>query len=316
MFDNRSLKWPITLGVVLIVLVIVVLVGWVLLNVFAAVDNKETAPAYWTFLAIGSVVLALILAGVIGYLVLSVRAINLNRRQSNFVDSVTHELKSPIASLKLYLQTMSRRPVSDQQRRDFHRYMLADVERLDELINHLLDAARVDRRSSSPRWEDCPLDPLISQCIEAIRQRYNLPPEAIAYQGQPMVVRGNPVDLSIVLRNLIDNAIKYGGNPPQVQISARLQYRRAHLFIADNGPGIPRQLRRKIFGRFVRLGDELERSKQGTGLGLYLVRTIIRNLGGAIRIRDRRGQPGTEFEVILDNASAASSTSVELAPQS
>lgn len=302
MFDNRSLKWPVTLGVVLIVLVIVVLVGWVLVNVIAAIDNEESARAYWTLLALGSVVLACILAGVIVYLVLSVRAINLNRRQSNFVDSVTHELKSPIASLKLYLQTLSRRTVTDEQRQDFHRYMLADVERLDRLINHLLDAARVERRSSNERWEDCRLDHILDQCVEAVRQRYDLAENVVSTAAEPIILQSKPVDLTIVFRNLLDNAIKYGGNPLEVRVAAHLSGGRAHVMIVDNGPGIPRKLRRKIFGRFVRLGNELERSTQGTGLGLYLVRTTIRRLGGSIRVRDRRGQSGTEFEVVLNNA--------------
>lgn len=302
MFDNRSLKWPITLGVVLIVLVIVVLVGWVVVNVIGLVDNQEAAGAYWTLLALGSVFLACILAGVIVYLVLSVRAINLNRRQSNFVDSVTHELKSPIASLKLYLQTLSRRKVSEEQQRDFHRFMLEDVERLDQLINHLLDAARVERRTADEKLENCRLDQVLAQCVENIRQRFDLPAQAIQLDSESLMVHANPVDLNIVFRNLIDNAVKYGGSPPEVFVSSRFSNGEARVCIVDNGPGIPRQLRRKIFGRFVRLGNELERSTQGTGLGLYLVRTVIRGLGGRIRVRDRRGQTGTEFEVIFQNA--------------
>lgn len=305
MFDHRSLKWPITLGVVMIVLVIVLLVGWVLVNAFAAVGNRESAGAYWTSLALGTVVLGCILAGVIVYLVLSVRAISLNRRQSNFVDSVTHELKSPIASLKLYLQTLSRRQVSDEQRHNFQQFMLADVERLDQLINHLLDAARVDRGAINERWEDCRLDEVLTQCVDNTALRYKLPPEAIVVDADPMVVRANPVDLSIVFRNLIDNATKYGGSPPEVRVTARWEEGQGHVLILDNGPGIPRHLRRKIFGRFVRLGDELERSRQGTGLGLYLVRTVVRSLGGVVRVRDRRGQSGTEFEVILPDVRPA-----------
>jgi signal transduction histidine kinase len=309
MIDNRSLKWPITLGVVMIVLVILVLIGWVLVNAFAAVGNKESAPAYWALLAIGTVVLGCILAGVIVYLVFSVRAVNLNRRQSNFVDSVTHELKSPIASLKLYLQTLSLRQVSDEQRRDFHRYMLADVERLDQLINHLLDAARVDRGSTNQRWEDCRLDEILAQCAGNVAVRYHLSEDAIDLDADPIVVRGNPVDLAIVFRNLLDNAVKYGGSPPVVTIIARCVEGEGKVYVIDNGPGIPRKLRRKIFGRFVRLGDELERSKQGTGLGLYLVRTVVRSLGGSVRVRDRRGCPGTEFEVTFPNVKAGGRTS-------
>lgn len=302
MSEHRSLKWPITLGVLMIVLVILLTIGWVLINVVGAFDNEDDAAAYWTMLSVGSLSLACVLAGVIVYLIQLVRATTLNRRQSNFVDSVTHELKSPIASLKLYLQTLSRRQVDGAQRDDFHRYMLADVERLDQLINHLLDAARVERRDSTERRQDCHLDELVGHCVTTIRSRYDLPAEAITLDAEPVVIEANPVDLTIVFRNLLDNAVKYGGSPPEISAVVRFANGRGLVYITDNGPGIPRKLRRKIFGRFVRLGNELERSRQGTGLGLYLVRTVVRSLGGTIRVRDRRGQQGTEFEVTFPDA--------------
>jgi two-component system, OmpR family, phosphate regulon sensor histidine kinase PhoR len=301
-FDNRSLKWPITLGVVMIVLVVLLLVGWVLINILAAFGRPESATAYWILLAVGSLSLGGVLAGVIVYLVLSIRAINLNRRQSNFVDSVTHELKSPIASLKLYLQTLARRQVDEQQRRDFHEYMLADVERLDLLINHLLDAARVERGPAGTTYQECWLDEQLRQCAMLVSDRYQLPEDAIQVRAERIAIEANPVDLTIVFRNLIDNAVKYGGSPVEVTIVAKRDGNRAKVLIVDNGPGIPRQLRRKIFGRFVRLGSELERSKQGTGLGLYLVRTVLRSLGAKVRVRDRRGCAGTEFEVVFPAA--------------
>ena len=108
MFERRSLKLPITLGVLMIVSVIALTVGWVLLSTFGAVANSRWAPLYWTLLTVGTAFLVFVLVGVVLYLRLSVETINLNRRQSNFIDSVTHELKSPLASLKLYLQTFER----------------------------------------------------------------------------------------------------------------------------------------------------------------------------------------------------------------
>ena len=139
MLERRSLRAPVVLGVVLILLVVILGAIWVLGNILPA----TTGALFWTLFSIGSALLLSILAVVIAYMTLTVKAFKLNQRQSNFIDSVTHELKSPIASLKLYLQTMSRRSVDEDQQRDFHRIMLDDVERLDTLINHLLDAARV-----------------------------------------------------------------------------------------------------------------------------------------------------------------------------
>src|SRR5689334_22662009 len=127
MVARRSLRWPVTLGIVLIVLVVLLTIGWVFVNVLLA--NKTAYPgAYWAMLAVGSTFLLLVLVGVVIYLILTVKAIRLNQRQSNFIDAVTHELKSPIASLKLYLQTMSRHQVSADEQKNFNRTMLADVE--------------------------------------------------------------------------------------------------------------------------------------------------------------------------------------------
>ena len=135
----------------------------------------------WTFvhIATGAVLIVGVLAGSIAYLTLTVKAFNLNRRQSNFIDAVTHELKSPIASLKLYLQTMARRSVDEQQQQDFHRFMLEDVERLDSLINHLLDAARIERGVEPASEEQLRLDHLLAQCGSAACARYRLPAETV-----------------------------------------------------------------------------------------------------------------------------------------
>jgi two-component system, OmpR family, phosphate regulon sensor histidine kinase PhoR len=287
---RSSLGWPITLGVVMIVLVVALIAGWILLGV----GQTERTALYWVLLAVGTVFLVLVLVGVVMYLAISIKEIRLNQRQSNFIDSVTHELKSPIASLKLYLQTLSRRPVTEGQRADFYRFMLGDLERLDTLINHLLDAAQLDQHPASSDEIDVNLSAVLESCADTARLRYHLPPETLRLQLVPATVRARQIDVEMIFRNLIDNAIKYGGSPPLVEIESRPSGPDKVLTrIADNGPGIPPKLRRKIFGRFVRLGSELERSRPGTGLGLFIVRTTVRRLHGNITVRDRPGQVGT-----------------------
>ncbi|QDV70139.1 Alkaline phosphatase synthesis sensor protein PhoR [Rosistilla carotiformis] len=300
MFERRSIKWPVILGVVMILLVVTLTVGWVVLTVIGGLKDPERAPIYWASLSIGAVLLICMLAGVIVYLTVTVKAIKLNQRQSNFIDSVTHELKSPIASLKLYLQTLSRRQVTEQQRQDFHRFMMEDVERLDNLINHLLDAARLDREAEPNPVEDCRIDRILNECAQAVCLRYRQPMETVTVYAEPAMITAPPVDLGILFRNLIDNAVKYSGSPPEVIVRLRpMSGGKLCIRITDNGPGIPKELRRKIFGRFIRVGNELERAKPGTGLGLYLVRTLVKSLRGTIRVEDRRGTEGTEFEVLL-----------------
>jgi len=306
MAHRRSLGWPITLGTIMIVLLVTLIIGWVLITVAAS----TFARYWWGVLAVGTTLLVLVLVGVVMYLIISVKEINLNKRQSNFIDSVTHELKSPIASLKLYLQTLSRRNVPESQQADFVRFMLDDVERLDTLINHMLDAARVEQDTPIEEISEVELSPVLAACAATACQRYRVKDDTVSLKLTPARVRGRPIDIEMIFRNLIDNAIKYGGNEPEVSVETWLNGRGMVVTrVSDNGPGIPERLRRKIFGRFVRLGSELERSQKGTGLGLFIVRTQVKRLRGNVSVRSRGAKPGTVFEVelpgVLDSPEAA-----------
>jgi signal transduction histidine kinase len=178
--------------------------------------------------------------------------------------------------------------------------MLDDVQRLDTLINHMLDAARLDQQPVEADIVDVELSAVLQSCAETVCLRYHLPSETVRLHAGEAIVRARTIDLEIVFRNLIDNAIKYGGPSPEVEIDSQFAGDdRVVTRIVDNGRGIPAKLRRKIFGRFVRLGSELERSQAGTGLGLFIVRTLVKRLHGSIVVRDRVDQRGTIFEVCL-----------------
>ena len=286
MFERRSLKIPITLGITMIVVLVVLIVGWILLAVFGAMRENQNAAAYWIVLSVGSSLFILLLAGTIVYLVLSVKGVNLNRRQSNFVDSVTHELKSPIASLKLYLQTLKRRQISEQEQKDFVKYMLEDVERLDTLITHLLAVGNIDQSCIDKDSEPIKLHEMVREVSDSVCLRHRVEPTVVRTNLSPCIVQSNRVDLDMILSNLIDNAIKYAGETPEVMVTLESNATFAIMRVADNGGGIPRHMRRKVFGRFVRLGPELEREKPGTGLGLYIVTTLVRGMGGNIDVTD------------------------------
>jgi two-component system, OmpR family, phosphate regulon sensor histidine kinase PhoR len=301
MFERRSLRWPITLGVVMFIVLVAVLVGWIVLNAFSIQADAKRAGLYLALLSIGATLLTLAIVGTALYLTLSIKAINLSRRQSNFIDSVTHELKSPIASLKLYLQTLNRRQITASEQEVFFKDMLEDVERLDQLISHLLDAARLEKDRVGPPPEDIRLDEVIRACAEEVCHRYQQPLSALQLDLPPAVVCAARVDLELIFRNLIDNGLKYAKEQdPRVEIGIVAEgASQVVVRVADNGRGIPLTLRQHVFGRFVRLGSELEREKPGTGLGLYIVRSMIGRLGGKIRIRDRERESGTVFEVQL-----------------
>ncbi|MGA0040395.1 MAG: sensor histidine kinase, partial [Pirellulales bacterium] len=212
-------------------------------------------------------------------------------------------LKSPIASLKLYLQTLTRRQVSPQQQEEFHRFMLEDVQRLDTLIDHLLDAAQTLHRRPAASREEVRLEALLEPIATAIAKRHGVTRECIRLDVGAAGVRGRQADLEIVFRNLMDNAVKYSLPSPQVEVTAKpLPKGMVEVSISDRGPGVPAAFRKRIFGRFVRLGSELERSTPGTGLGLFLVRSIVRHLRGSVAVHARGEGKGTRFAVALPAA--------------
>ena len=300
MLVRRSLHLPITLAIVMIAILAVLTVGWVLLAVFGALANTRFAGLNWTLLSVGTTFIALLLVGVIMYLGLSVDAINFTRRQSNFIDSVTHEFKSPIASMKLCLQTLNRHQVTPEEQASFYQFMLDDLDRLDLLITQVLEAGRLDTESACDEREDVVMGALLRDCARTVCLRYRVPPETVHVDAQDCIVRARRVDLEIIFRNLIDNAIKYAGPEPRVKIELMADQRgRALARISDNGRGIPPRLRRRIFRRFERLGTELERERPGTGLGLYIVQALVRRLGGRVRVLDGENSPGAVFEVRL-----------------
>lgn len=302
MFERKSLKLPIILGVTMIVVTIALLVGWILLNVLSI--NS------WVVLSVGTVLFVGVIVGFAIYLTLSVKAVNLTRRQSNFIDSVTHELKSPIASLKLYLQTLNMRDVSKEERRKFLEFMMDDVERLDTLINHVLDAGYTSQANKPQVMEPIDLEHLLRQCAKLVAARYRISENTIQLELEPCEIRGERIDLVMIFRNLIDNAVKYAGNPPTVKVKLVVSNNFGVVKVSDNGPGIPHDLRSKIYARFVRLGDELQREKPGTGLGLHIVKTLLKRARGKIKISDNSQQEsGTVFEVKLPGAYRPSSQS-------
>ncbi len=291
MFKRSSLTWYITLPVVLLALIVALLLIWII---------GQAADQHWALLTVGTVFFALILIGVVVYFIWTFREYRLNRRQANFIDSVTHELKSPIAAIKLCLQTLDLRSVTPEQQREYYRFMIEDIQRLDSLIDHLLAVARLDHVESDVEIEDVPLASLLTKCVEEIRRRYELDSDRVRLEVEPCLVRGSARDLETVFLNLLDNAAKYGAREAMVHVHASV-YRGTHVAvkISDNGNGVNFDLRRKIFQRFYRGGSELERTTKGTGLGLFIVKSLVGKMKGKIFVHSRGPLGGATFEVEL-----------------
>lgn len=294
---RRSLHVPITLSVVLMASNVALMVFWII----------TLAQMYWWgALAWGTVLFALILVGLVVYLVLTIKEVRLNQRQTNFVDSVTHELKSPIASLRLYTETMLLRDVDEVQRKSFLEIMADDINRLDVLITQLLEVGRLDAIASEAMDEEVEAEPLLRSCAVAACTNNKRSLDAIKLDIEPAILRGSRLALEMVFRNLIDNALKYAGEVPLVEVDVRTSgAERVVARVADNGVGVPVDLRRKIFQLFFRGGSELERTRSGTGLGLYIVHTLVRQMKGRISVHGRGKLPGTVFEVELPGRALA-----------
>lgn len=284
-------RLPITLSAFLIAANVTLMVVWIIL--FAQTDQ----PAAVT---IGAVAFALILVGLTIWLVLTIKEIRLNHRQANFVDSVTHELKTPIASLQLYLETLRMRSLTDEQRTEFHEVMASELARLDRLINQLLEVGRLDAIGQDLPVNDVDLGEVLLRDAEAAAKRYQHDfDECVSITGQAASVVTRPIIIDLIVSNLIDNAFKYGGNPPKVGLHVESYGGRVRLTVRSNGHRIPFHDRKKIFRVFYRGGSELERRQKGTGLGLYIVATLVKRLRGRILVRDPDEGEGTEFVIDL-----------------
>ncbi|QDU14853.1 Sensor protein SrrB [Gimesia maris] len=286
------LRLPITLSVVLMVLNVALMVFWIIL----------AAQIYWwTALTIGTVVFVLILVGLSLYLVLTIKEVRLSQRQSDFIDSVTHELKTPIATLRLYLETLQIRSLAEEQRSEFYSTMKTELERLDHLISQLLEVKRLDALGMESDPEDILLEPLIRHCarVECNRRQFEVE-QIFEFDIEPAVIHTRRILLEMIFRNVIDNAIKYGASEPQILVQVRVSKGgRVIARVMDNGEGVDPEIRKDIFKIFYRGESELERRKTGTGLGLYIVRTLVHLLGGKVTVHDRLDQPGSVFAIDL-----------------
>lgn len=293
---RRKIAFFITLGACLVALATALNVGWILIS------WRQVA-----LLVFGIVFFTMIIVGLVLNTTFLIREIRRNEQHDAFINAVTHELKTPLASIRLYLETLKTRKLDETQRENFYEIMLADSDRLLHTVEQILRAGQAGqkRRRLNPMIID--LGDIVRECLELTRVRHNLAPEALSLNeslnGDRARVAGDADELRAAVSNLLDNAIKYSDKNVHISVEvATLDEKRVAVRIADRGIGIPRAQLKRIFKRFYRSPGLVVARVKGTGLGLFIVHSIVERHGGRVFAESAGAGHGSTFTIQLPRA--------------
>ena len=279
----------VVLGACLIAIAIALNVGWILLNL------REVA-----LLVLGVIFFLLIITGLTLNTIFLVREIRKNEQHHAFLNAVTHELKTPIASIQLYLETLKSREVDEAKRQEFYDVMLADSNRLLTTVEQVLTASRTREKQRQMNLQDVDLGALLEESIEIVRTRNHLEADAIKFTGpsEKTDIYGDKAELQTAFLNLLDNAVKYSDQAPKILV--RMKTSRLHkvdIIIRDSGVGMANADLKRVFKRFYRASGAS--GAKGTGLGLSIVKSVITKHGGSVYATSRGMGKGSTFVVQL-----------------
>ncbi len=293
---RKSIAFFITLGACLVALAVALNVGWILLN------WREVA-----LLVFGIIFFVLIIFGLVLNTTFLIREIRRNEQHDAFINAVTHELKTPIASIRLYLETLKTREIGETQRHEFYDVMLADSDRLLQTVEQVLRAGRTGHRGRRINPSIIDLGEMVGECVSLIRVRYNLPPESVSFaenvNSERPKVAADAEELRAAVSNLLDNAVKYSEKEVRVSVEvAAIDERRVAVRIKDQGVGIPSAQLKRIFKRFYRVPGRVMARVKGTGLGLFIVRSVVEKHGGRVFAESAGLGEGSTFTIQLPRA--------------
>ncbi|MGE3468219.1 MAG: sensor histidine kinase [Pyrinomonadaceae bacterium] len=278
------------LGICLSAIAIALNIGWILLNL------REVA-----LLVFGVIFFAIIITGLILNTIFLVREIRRNEQHDAFLNAVTHELKTPIASIRLYLETLKSRDVSPEKQREFYDVMLTDSDRLLSTVEQVLQASRTREKGRELHLSEVAIGALLAETVEMVRSRHHLDDAAIKFSPpqRDAAITGDRAELQTAFANLLDNAVKYSPDGARISVKLRFTPTRAEIYIRDNGRGLARGDLKRIFKRFYRVQTAEGVSVKGTGLGLPIVRSIIEKHGGRVTAESKGVGKGSTFVVTL-----------------
>ncbi|MGA2097694.1 MAG: HAMP domain-containing sensor histidine kinase [Candidatus Acidiferrum sp.] len=289
---TKAIAFFITLGVCLVALTIFLNVSWIIFH------WRQVVP-----LVLGIIFFGLLIAGLVVNTIFLVREIRRNEQHDSFLNAVTHELKTPIASIRLYLETLASRNLDEAKRREFYRIMLEDTDRLLGTVEQVLKAGELRHASERQNWQEVQFSNIVREVLALTRVRHNLSQDALRSGGEPaeeITVLGNPEELRTAVFNLLDNAIKYSGAKKNIVVNLLTpDIDSVVLRVHDEGIGIPHNELKRIFKRFYRASNSKTDQVKGTGLGLFIVRSIARRYGGDASAESPGEGQGSTFTIRL-----------------
>jgi signal transduction histidine kinase len=287
---RKSIAFFIALGAGLILVALFLYIGWVALNWHTGI-----------LIFFGVLLLAMIISGVVLNTIFLIREIRRNEQHDAFINAVTHELKTPVASIRLYLETLQSRNVDEERRREFYRVMLEDSDRLLGTIEQVLRTGRMGSAGNLLHSVPITLAPLLNECVGRARTLHNLTEDAIRYScGEAITVLGELDEIRAAIANLIDNAIKYSGSDVRIEVTTgKPEDGYVAINVRDHGFGIPKSELKRIFKRFYRVPGPTNTRVKGTGLGLYIVRSVAKRHGGRAWAESEGTGHGSNFVLEL-----------------
>jgi signal transduction histidine kinase len=287
------------LGIGLVALAVALNVGWIILNWREGV-----------LLFFGVIFFALIIAGMIVNTSFLVRELRRSEQHDSFINAVTHELKTPVASIRLHLETLQRRELPEVQKQEFYRLMLSDTDRLTQTVEQVLRAGRAGDKKAGREKSAVDFRQLVRECMDAARVRHHLAADALRYEEAPgneagLRVLGSGEDLRTAVFNVLDNAIKYSGDHVDVRVALKVpDEKRIVLSVRDHGVGIAADDMKRIFKRFYRVPHRSLAHVKGTGLGLFIVKSVAEKHGGRVSADSAGSGKGTTITLELPRSSA------------
>jgi two-component system sensor histidine kinase SenX3 len=291
---QRSIVFFIAFSACLVALALALNVGWILLN------WRQVA-----LLVFGVIFFVAIIVGIVLNTIFLVREIRRNEQHDGFINAVTHELKTPIASIRLYLETLQTRDVDEARRKEFYSVMLTDTDRLLRTVEQILEAGRTGQRRRQINRSVIDLGAVVQECLQTVQRQLSDSEGTIQYSerlagdSRPLV-RGDHDELRVAVSNLVDNAVKYSPAPPRVNVEvAAYDEKRVAVRVTDSGIGIPRDQLKRVFKRFYRIRANMMSRVKGSGLGLFIVRSVVERHGGKVFAESGGEGLGSTFTIVL-----------------